>query len=172
MDIDSSPSNILARYKINRSGYNAVILISGLALGGIIGFRMIGQSNEERLVTLSMLCFLFVGIAAFVIVFSSISVNAIEATTAGTMDFISRIKRDSFPRNSLVRIESVTTRGSKGGSSFYARFIFASEPQKETKKDVVLPSRSDAALEGFVRQLEKLNPQVDTSKFWSWTNEK
>jgi len=171
MDTNSSPSNVLARYKINRSGYNAVILIIGLALGGIIAFRMIGQSNEERLVTLSMICFLFLGITAFIIVFSSISVNAIEATTAGTVDFISRVKRDSVPRNSLVRIEGFTTRGSKGGSAFYARFIFASEPQKETKKDVILPSRSDPAPEEFVRQLEKLNPQLDTSKFWAWVNE-
>lgn len=171
MDTDSSPSNVLARYKINRGGYNAVILISGIALGGIIGFRMIGQSNEERLVTLSLICFLFVGIAAFVIVFSSISVNAIEATTAGTVDFISRVKRDSFPRNSLVRMEGFTTRGSRGGSTFYGRFIFASEPQKETKKDVILPSRSDPALEEFVRQLETLNPQLDTSKFWAWIKE-
>jgi hypothetical protein len=143
-----------------------------LALAGIFGYRMLSQSTEERLVTLAMLCFLVAGTAVFVIVFSSIRIHTIEVTSAGTIDFVSRVKRDSHARSSLLRVEGRTTVSSKGNSrSHYAHFIFAGDGQNEIKKSVSVPIRPDPALEEFVRHIEKTNPQADASKFWAWNNE-
>lgn len=172
MNPDPSSYNVVARYKPNTSGYNAVILISGLALAGIVGYRMLGQSTEERLVSLAMMgCFVF-GTVVFAGVFWTIKIHTVEVTTSGTMDFVSRIKRDSHPRNTLLRVEGHTTRSAKGDSrSHWADFVFAGDGQSEIKRNIGVPAKLDPELQEFVRKIEKTNPKVDTSKFWAWINE-
>lgn len=173
MKTSPSASTAIARYAINTSLYDPFILFSGLILAGIIAYRTIGQSAEERLITIAFLCVLVAGIVVFSILFSAVKVTAIEVTSAGTVDFVSRVKRDSRPRSALVRLEGFTIRSTrnKNSPSFRARFVFADGPQKETTRDVALPSRKDPELEEFVRQLERTNPQLDTSKFWAWLKE-
>jgi hypothetical protein len=166
------PQNVIAQYKPNTSSLIPVILISGFAMAGFIGYRMLGQSNEQRLVTLAMLCLLVLGSGVFIVIFASIRTHTVELTPAGTVDFVSRLKRDSYARSSLRRVEGKTTISSKGNSrSYYAHFIFAGDGQNEIKKSVSIPIKPDPDLQEFVRQIEKSNPQADTSKFWAWINE-
>lgn len=163
----------VAEYKVDTRVYDPFILFSGLVLAGIIGYRMIGQSTEERLITTAFLCVLVVGVVIFSVVFSAIKVTSIEVTSAGTVDFVSRVKRESRPSNALVRLEGFTIRSTrnKNSPSYRARFVFADSEQKTAIREIAVPSRKDPQLEEFVRQLEKMQPQVDTSKFWAWVKE-
>jgi len=167
MTPESPSPQVLARYA-PRYGGGPFWPIAGLALLGFIVYRMLGQSGEERLITIVFLVILAAGVGAAVIVMALVGLRAVEVTAAGTIDFVSRTKRESYPRTDLVRVEggATTTRRSR---SHWARFIFRDVDQKKIEKSVVLPRKDDLALQEFVRQLERLNPRLDASQFWAWS---
>ncbi|GEM_PF-4156497 len=163
------PSNVVARYQPNTSGYIPVVLISGGALVVIIGYRMLSQTAEERLVALAMICLLATGTAIFAILFSSIKINRIEVTSAGNIEFVSRVRRVSHPRSALARVEGYSTNSARGNArSHGVRFVFSTDAQNEIKIAAGVPMKPDAQLQQFVRQIENLEPKVDTSAFWAW----
>lgn len=164
---DLSSSNVVARYKPNTSGYIPVILISGLALAGIIEYRMLGQSSEERLVTLTMLCFLAAGSGIFAIVFSSIKIHTIEITSQELWTS-SRTASETHTRATTCFELQDTPRGlRKDLQEVILRTSSSPETAKmKSRRCVSMPIKPDPDLQEFVRQIEKSNPQVNTSKFW------
>ncbi len=113
----------------------------------------------------------------FAMIFSSVRIHMVETTSAGTIDFVSRVKRDSHAHASLLRAERKTARSlsirstNQRSASHYAHFIFAGDNQKEIKKTVTIPTKPDPAVQEFVRAIEKANPHVNTATFWAWNNE-
>lgn len=178
MTPEPTSANVVARYEPRRGG-GPVVLISGVIVLGFIIYRLLGQSGPqgERFVTLTFLAILIVGVGSVGVVMALVGLSAVEVTASGTIDFVSRIKRESFPRTALLRVEGQTTRSggwSPGGSysssvSHWAKFIFTEAGQKEIEKKVHVPREDDPALQEFVRQLEILNPRLDASQFWTWS---
>ena len=164
-----SPSvNVVARYT-PRHGGGLLVLIAGLPILGFIIYRMIGQSGEERLVSITFLAILVLGIASVGVLVALAGLRAVEVTASGTIDFVTRINRGSFPRTSLTRVEGKTTTGSRGGRSYWAIFIFTEAGPKEIEKKVHVPREDDPELQEFVRQLGILDPRLDASQFWAWS---
>jgi hypothetical protein len=167
MTPETASTNVVARYEPRRGGW-PLVLISGVLFLGLIVYSLIGQSGEERLVTIVLLAVLATGIGSVGIVMAFVGLRAVEATASGTLDFVSRIKRESFPRTALMRVEGKTT-ASENSRGYWAVFIFTAAGPKEIEKKVHVPREDDPALQGFVRQLERLNPKLDASQFWAWS---
>ena len=184
MTPEPTSTKVVARYALRHGG--GWLAISGLIVLGFI-IRMIVQP-EERDATIAFLAILVTGIASVGVVMALVGLRAVEVTASGTLDFVSWVKRDSFPRTSLMRVEGKTNAGAKGGRSHWAVFIFTEAGQKETEKKgnysaiplsppyvgknakkVSVPRKDDPAFQEFVRQLEILNPRLDTSQFWAWS---
>lgn len=168
MTPEPASTNVVARYEPRRGG-GPVILITGAAFLGLVAFSLVGRSGEERLVSIALLMVSLAGIGIVGVVMALVGLRAVEATTAGTIDFVSRIKRESFPRTFLMRVDGKTTTGSRGGSTNWVTFVFSEAGQKEVRKAIHVPHKDDPALQEFVRQLEILNPRLDASQFWAWS---
>ena len=167
MTLESPSPHVLARYAPRYSG-GPFWPIAGLAILGIMVYNMIGRSGEERLVSIVFLVILAAGIGIVGVIMALVGLRAIEVLASGTIDFVSRIKRDSFPRADLARVEGRTT-SSRQSRTHWMQFIFRGADQKKIEKNVVLPRKDDPALQEFVRQLERLNPRLDASQFWAWS---
>ncbi len=183
MTPEPTSTNVVARYAPRHGG--GWLVISGLIVLGFI-IRMIVQP-EARDATIAFLAILVPGIASVGVVMALVGLRAVEVTASGTLDFVSRVKRESFPRTSLMRVEGKPL-GSKAARPYWAVFIFTEAGQKETEKKgnysailslppyigknakkVSVPRKDDPALQEFVRQLEILNPRLDASQFWAWS---
>jgi hypothetical protein len=168
MTPEPASTNVFARYTL-RFGGGPVILITGAAFLALVAFSLVGKSGEERLVSLALLAVSLAGIGSVGVVMALVGLRAVEVTTAGTIDFVSRIKRQSFPRTALMKVDGKTTTGSRGGSTHWVTFIFTEAGQKEVRKAIHVPRSDDPALQAFVQRLEGLNPRLDASPFWAWS---
>jgi hypothetical protein len=172
---EPSPSTVVARYECKRPSH-AVWLLPGVPLAAILAYRFVRAAGEERLVMIALLAVLLLGVAGAWAVTWLTNVHAVELTAAGTIDFVSRIKRRSFARTALRRVEGQTRRSggwSPGGSyhastSKVARFVFLDPGQAETRQEVRLLSQGDVEFQKFIDQLERLDPRLDTSHFRAW----
>ena len=171
MTTEPASTNVVARYAPRHSGgpFWPIAGVAGVVVLGLIVYSLFGQSGEERLVTLALLAILVTGIGSVGVVMALVGLRAVEVTASGTIDFVTRLKRQSFPRTALTRVEGKTTTGSRGGRSYWAIFIFTEAGPKEIEKKVHVPRENDPALQEFVRQLEILNPRLDASQFWAWS---
>jgi hypothetical protein len=167
--------NIVARYPRRSSCAGlAVIMIGGAALLAFLVYHIIVQSGERRLAALALFVVLG-GIGIVFIVTSLVRPHAVEVTNSGTIDFISPIRRESFSRAALVRVEGQTTkhRGSTrqpaSSYSHWAKFIFTNAGQQELERALYVSLPNDPALQEFVRHLERLNPGLNASEFWAWS---
>jgi hypothetical protein len=167
MTSELTSTNVVARYEPRRGGW-PLVLISGVLFLGLIVYSLIGRSGEERLVTIALLAVLAAGIGSAGVVMALVGLRAVEVTPSGTIDFVSRIKREPFARTALLRVEGQTTRSGES-VGYWVTFIFAEAGQQGKKKKIHVPREDDPALQEFVRRLERLNPKLDASKFWAWS---
>lgn len=175
MPSEPASANVIARYPPRSSCAGLVVVaIGGAALLAFLVYHLIVQSGERRLAALALFVVL-AGIGSVFVVMTLVRPQAVEVTTSGTIDFASPIRRESFPRTALLRVEGQTTKS--GGSSrqpaasysCWAKFIFTDASQKEAKRELYVSRPDDPALQEFVRQLERLNPNLDASQFWAWS---
>lgn len=117
------------------------------------------------------LAILVIGIAIAVTITSSTKLNAVEVTSAGTVDFVYRSKRESFPLARLTQVEGYTrpSTGSWNPLSQGIKFTLHEIGQEPVEKRAhILLEDMDVARD-FVRRLEDLSPRTDTDKFWQWS---
>jgi hypothetical protein len=178
MSSEPASANVIARYPPRSSCAGLVVVaIGGAALLAFLVYHLIVQSGEQRQAALALFVVL-TAVGSVFVVTALVRPQAVEVTTSGTIDFASPIRRESFPRTALLRVEGQTTKS--GGASrqpaasysYWANFIFKDANQKEAKREIYVPHPDDPALQEFVRQLERLNPRLDASQFWAWSQGK
>jgi hypothetical protein len=168
-------AKVVARYPPRSSCAGLVVVaIGGAALLAFLVYQLIAQSGEQRLAALTLFVVLAV-IGGVFGVTTLVKPQAVEVTASGTIDFVSPIRREAFPRTALVRVEGQTTRSGSSSRSpaasynCWAKFIFIEANQTEAARELYVPRPDDPALQEFVRQLERLNPKLDASQFWAWS---
>jgi hypothetical protein len=166
MSSDLDASDVVARYEPNRQ--NPLLLLSGVVLLILIGYRFLNSSDEERLVTLTLLALLGIVVGAVGVASLFTVVVAVELRASGAVDFRARLRRISLPRTALLRIEG-QTRISRSQAAHSVRFVFEPTPEAVVVRRIGVPSPQDPALHDFVRRLEHSNPRLDTAPFWAWS---
>jgi hypothetical protein len=167
MTPESPSPQVLARYAPGYGG-GPLWLVAGLAILGFIVYRLSGQSGEEGPLILALLAVLVAGVGVVTIITALVGLRAIEVMASGTIDFVSRTKRESYSRTDLLKIQGGTT-ALRRSKSHWVRFIFQDAEHKKIEKSVVVSRKDDPALREFVRQLERFNPRLDTAQFWAWS---
>ncbi len=167
MTAEPDPSDVVARYQPRRGG-GPLVLILGVIFFGFILYRGLSEPGRDLFATIAFGIVLVAGIGLVAVLSAVLGLRAVEVSPSGTIDFVTRIKRESFPRTALLRIEGQTTPTSRSHAD-WVRFIFNDVGQNEIEKKILAPRKDDPALQEFVRHLERLDPKLDASQFWAWS---
>jgi hypothetical protein len=101
-------------------------------------------------------------------------VVAIEVTRAGTIELLSRTRRQSFPLPQLVRVRGSTSTAGRSiqgliGRTRHRIVLEFRDPQgKAVERAIPVWGRWDGSLTALVARLQELTPEIDASSFWGW----
>lgn len=143
-----------------------------LVLAGAILFRLVRASPEQRWISVGFIVVSGLLLGMIFTILSFQKLQSVDVTSVGTVDFVYRARRESFPLSQLTQITGYTSRSQSPTRSSYNWFILFTLQeigQAPVEKRAHIIESDLPLVQEFVRRLELASPRADATDFWQWS---